>query len=323
MKPALTSLALLLIGLASTASGGELLLKPTPIPEMKAVYGTVQARDAVLARARTPGTLIELTVTEGDVVQAGDTIARIKDDRIDFQVKAVDAELSGLKASLANASAELLRAQQLLKSGAGTSQRVDQLQTQVDVTENQIRSGEANRSVLLEQAAQGAVLAPSSGTVLSVPVTRSAVVMAGETVATIGGGGFFLRLAIPERHAASLKQGAEIRINSDGYTLTGTLAKIYPEIAGGRVTADVTVPDLDTRFVGGRLLVDLPVGERQGFLVPAAAVSTRAGLDFVAVRDGEATVERAVITGQHMPIDGVDGIEILTGLAEGDRVVTP
>lgn len=322
MKPALPSLALL-IGLASFASAAELELKPTTITEMKAVYGTVQARNSVLARARTPGTLIDLAVREGDVVKAGDIIARIKDDRIDFQVKAVDAELSGLKASLANASAELLRAQQLLRSGAGTSQRVDQLQTQVDVTENQIRSGEANRSVLLEQATQGAVLAPSSGTVLSVPVTRSAVVMAGETVATIGGGGFFLRLAIPERHAASLMQGAEIRISSDGHTLKGTLAKIYPEIAGGRVTADVTVPNLDIRFVGGRLLVDLPVGERKALLVPAAAVSTRAGLDFVSVRDGEAMVERAVITGQHMPLDGADGIEILTGLAEGDRVVTP
>lgn len=322
MKPALPSLALVL-GLASFASAAELELKPTTITEMKAVYGTVQARNYILARARTPGTLIDLAVTEGDVVKAGDIIARIKDDRLDFQVKAVDAELSGLKASLENASAELLRAQQLLKSGAGTSQQVDQLQTQVNVTENQIRSGEANRSVLLEQATQGAVLAPSSGTVLSVPATRSAVVMAGETVATIGGGGFFLRLAIPERHAASLKQGAEIRISSDGRTLKGTLAKIYPEIAGGRVTADVTVPNLDIRFVGGRLLVDLSVGERKALLVPAAAVSTRAGLDFVSVREGEATVERAVITGQHMPLDGADGIEILTGLAEGDRVVSP
>ncbi len=322
MKPALPSLALVL-GLASFASAAELELKPTTITEMKAVYGTVQARNSILARARTPGTLIDLAVTEGDVVKAGDIIARIKDDRLDFQVKAVDAELSGLKASLENASAELLRAQQLLKSGAGTSQQVDQLQTQVNVTENQIRSGEANRSVLLEQATQGAVLAPSSGTVLSVPVTRSAVVMAGETVATIGGGGFFLRLAIPERHAASLKQGAEIRISSDGRTLKGMLAKIYPEIAGGRVTADVTVPNLDIRFVGGRLLVDLSVGERKALLVPAAAVSTRAGLDFVSVREGEATVERAVITGQHMPLDGADGIEILTGLAEGDRVVSP
>ena len=47
------------------------------------------------------------------------------------------------------------------------------------------------------------------GRVLEVPLTRGAVVLAGELVAIIGGGGFFLRLAIPERHAFSLREGAE------------------------------------------------------------------------------------------------------------------
>lgn len=312
----------LLVALAGSAGGAELVLRSTVIPEMKAVYGQVQARNAVLARARTAGTIVELAVTEGDDVKAGEVIARIKDDRTDFQVRAIDAELSGLKASLQNARAEYERARQLLKSGAATIQRVEQLQTQVDVTDNRIRTGEANRSMLLEQAAQGAVIAPSSGRVLSVPITLSAVVMTGETVATIGGGGFFLRLAIPERHAASLKQGASIRIEAETRSLTGTLAKIYPEITSGRVTADVDVQGIDSRFVGKRLLVELPVGERRALLVPAGAVSTRAGLDIVTIREGDGSVERTVITGQHVRHDDVDQIEILTGLTEGDVVLT-
>lgn len=317
--PAFCLLFLALI--AGAARAGEIKLVPVAVPEMKAVYGEVQARSVVPARARIAGTLVELAVTEGDRVRAGDVIARIKDDRTDFQVKAMDAELSGLKASLNNAKSELLRAQQLLKSGASTAQRVDQLQTQVDVIGTQMRSTDANRALLLEQVAQGAVLAPSDGLVLSVPVTRSAVIMAGETVAMIGGGGFYLRLAIPERHAAALRQGMEIRIDASGNALRGTLAKIYPQIAGGRVTADVTVPDLDTRFVGARLLVELPIGSHDALLVPASVVSTRSGIDFVSVRDGSAIVERAVVAGEPHVQDGVEQVEILTGLAEGDRVI--
>lgn len=323
MTVARTFSALILILAAAPALAGEQVVRPVAIPELKAVYGQVQARNMVLARARIPGTLTELSVSEGDVVKAGDVIARIQDDKLDFQVKAVDAQLQGLKASLNNARSDLDRARQLLKSGTSTVQRVDQLQTQVDVTENQIRAAEAQRSVLLEQVAQGAVLAPSAGRVLTVPPTRSSVIMAGETVATIGGGGFFLRLSIPERHATALKQGAAIAIAAGERHLFGTLAKIYPEVVSGRVTADVEVADLSTDFVGLRVLVTLPVGDRQAILVPAKAVTTRAGLDFVTVSEGGKTVERAVVAGEVIDFSGDRQVEILTGLQEGDRVVTP
>lgn len=318
------SAALVLLPLlaGAPAQAGEFAVKAVTVPEMKAVYGEVQARDSVLARARMPGTLVELTVTEGDQVRAGDVIARIKDDRIDFQIKAVDAQLLGLKASLANIRSDLDRARQLLKSGATTAQRVDQLQTQFDVTENQRLAAEAQRSVLVEQQAQGAVLAPTAGKVLTVPVTRSAVVMAGEVVATIGGGGFFLRLAIPERHAAALRAGADMSIETGNRKLTGKLAKIYPEITGGRVTADVEVSGLSTDFVGTRVLVDVPVGMRKALLVPAAAVETRAGLDFVTVREKDGPMERTVMAGPRIEEDGTSTVEILTGLSEGETVIT-
>lgn len=315
--------ACLVLLVAAPVVAGEQVIKPVAIPELKAVYGEVQARDMVLARARIPGTLTVLSVTEGDIVKAGDMIARIQDDKLDFQVKAVDAQLKGLEASLNNAKSDLERARQLLKSGTSTVQRVDQLQTQVDVTENQIRAAEAERSVLTEQVAQGAVLAPSAGRVLTVPPTRSSVVMAGETVATIGGGGFFLRLSLPERHATALKQGAAIEIEAGARKLSGTLAKIYPEVVSGRVTADVDVPDLSTDFVGLRVLVTVPVGERKAILVPAKALTTRAGLDFVTVSEGGKTVERTVVTGQLLYLSGEPQVEILTGLNDGDRVVTP
>jgi RND family efflux transporter MFP subunit len=240
------------LGLTATRAA-ELKLEAVDIPEMKAVYGQIQPRNSVLARARLGGTLVRLDVTEGDIVKAGDVIAEVKDDKIDFQIKAVDAQLQGLNASLRDAEVELDRADRLVRSGAASTQRLDQLKTQLDVITNQVRQAEAQRSVLVQQASEGAVIAPSDGRVISVPVTRDAVVMAGETVATIAGGGFFLRLAIPERHAQDLSQGAPIKIETGGETLEGELVKIYPQIEGGRVTADVEVDGLDTDFVAARV----------------------------------------------------------------------
>jgi hypothetical protein len=156
-----------------------------------------------------------------------------------------------------------------------------------------------------------------------VPVTRNAVVLPGEVVANVGGGGFYLRLAVPERHAASLKQGADIRITAGGAALSGTLAKIYPQIENGRVIADVEVEKLNTEFVNARVLVELPIGDRNALVIPRNALLTRSGIDFVSVSEDGRTIERVVVSGQALDLNGVPSIEILTGLAAGDIVVTP
>jgi len=306
----------------SAAHAADIKLQTVNIPEMKAVYGQIQPRNTVLARARLGGTMVRLNVTEGDLVKAGDVIAEVKDQKIDFQIKAVDAQLQGLNASMNDARVELERAERLVRSGATSTQRLDQLSTQLDVITNQVRQAEAQRSLLVQQTSEGAVLAPSDGRIISVPVTRDAVIMAGETIATIAGGGFFLRLAIPERHAHELSQGAWIRIEAAGERLEGELVKIYPQIEGGRVTADVEVDDLDTDFVAARVLVELPIGNRDALVVPSSSLSSRAGIDFVTVREGDKVVERAVVAGNALEIDGQAKIEILSGLVVGDVVVT-
>lgn len=325
---ALACSAILGLSLLATASfaAETIRLDAVKIPEWKAVYGRVEARDSVSARARIGGTVVDLKVTEGDDVKAGDVIAVVKDDKIDFQIAATEAQLLGLRASLENAQSELTRGEELIKRGVTTAQRLDALRTQVDVVRNQIAAAEAQRSVIVEQGKEGAVLAPADGKVLTVPVTRDAVIMAGEPVATIGGGGFFLRLAIPERHADLLRQDASIEIdsgNGNGHQSTGRLAKIYPEIDNGRVIADVEVKDLPTAFVNKRLLVRVPVGERDALLLPVDALTNRFGVDYVTVKSGEGTAERAVVTAKPILHDGREMTEILTGLAAGEEVLLP
>jgi RND family efflux transporter MFP subunit len=315
--------ALAFAGVAGLAQAGNLTLERVSIPEWKAVYGQVEARDSVLARARIGGTIVDLRVTEGDRVRAGDVIAVVKDEKLDFQIKAIDAQLLGLQASLKNAQGELDRAEKLIKSGATTPQRLDQLRTEADVVRNQIAATQAQRSVVTQQQTEGDVLAPSDGRVLKVPVTKASVVLPGEVIADIGGGGFFLRLAIPERHAASLKQGTSIRITAAGKSRSGTLAKIYPQIENGRVVADVEVDEVDTDFVNARVLVELPVGTRPALVIPRGALKTRFGIDFVTIMENGKSVERAVVAGDAIDVNGTESIEILTGLEPGDTVVTP
>jgi len=306
---------------AGAALAETLTVERSPMTDWKAVFGRVEAKDTIEARARLGGTLVELSVAEGDQVQAGQVLGKIVDEKIGFQLSAIDAQITALESQLSNAQTELKRAEELRARGVATTQQFDTLQTQVNVYMSQLEAQKATRKVTEQQATEGEVLAPISGRVLTVPVAKGAVVMAGESVATVGGGGFFLRVSVPERHAAAMAEGDAIAIETAKGTVEGHLAKVYPLIESGRVTADVEVPDLDAEFVDARVLVRLPLAKREAILIPADLIKTHAGLDFVAIEAAGGTVERAVVPGERMMVDGVEMVEIVTGLEGGERVV--
>ena len=316
------ALCLALSPLATLAQAPE-PLAPVLVTEWKAVYGQIDTRDRISARARIGGTLLSLTVTEGDSVRAGQVLAEIVDDKLTFQLGAIDAQIEALGAQLANAQDELTRGEALLERGVITAQSLDAIRTQADVVKNQVAAARANRRVVAQQASEGKVLAPVAGRVLSVPVTRDSVLMPGEPVVLIGGGGAFLRLAVPERFVSVLSEGATIHIETPSGPATGTLAKIYPLIENGRVIADVEVAALSDSFVNTRVLVRLPVGVRKALLVPSASVQTVSGLDFVTLSEGEARIRRAVVLGGVLEHDGVEMVEVLTGLRAGDTLAAP
>lgn len=317
--------ALLFLGFASLATPAlseQITLAPTKVTEWKAVYGRIEARDRVPARARIGGTVIELAVAEGDEVTEGQTIAKIVDDKLSFQIAVLDSQTTSLMAQLANAETELDRGEQLLKEGVSTVQRLDGLRTQVEVLRGQIAAIKAQAEGIRQSQQEGTILAPAAGRVIDVPVSRGAVLMPGEPVATIGVGGAFLRLAVPERHALMLNEGAAIQIDAPTGPTEGRLAKVYPLIENGRMIADVEMSGASDRFVDARVLVRLPIAERSALMIPASALISQAGLDFVQVDTAQGPVLRAVVPGGHSGTDTGDMVEILSGLVAGDHVIT-
>lgn len=323
--PALLSLA----SLTAVATAAEVPVTVAERPDLKAVFGQVESRDVVPARARIGGTIADLSVEEGSSVRAGDVIARVVDDKLALQVGAVEARIKAVEAELENAKVELDRAAKLLETGVVPRTRVDLLQTQFDVLTSQLTAAEADRAVLVQQQSEGDVLAPAPGRVLSVPVTRGSVIMAGETIARVAGGGYFLRLSLPERHAGHIRLGDGVIVGSRGMSdldgaeagLRGKVVKIYPEIASGTVLADVEVDGLGDFFVGERTRVWIPVDMRTVVSIPAAAVTTRAGIDYVTLAPGNLIVP--VVLGATFDDGGRQSVEVLSGLGAGDRVVTP
>jgi len=327
----LASLVLFSAIVVMPADAGEFTVRTQRIPEMKAVFGQVRSRTVVPARARTGGTIREISVSEGSEVGKGQVIAVVVDDKIALERDAAQARIKEISSQLDNAKIELDRAQQLFSRGVVSKGNVDQARTQFDVATNQLAAAQANRAVLDERAREGEILAPATGRVLSVPVTPGSVVLQGDEVARVATGKYFLRLSLPERHATEIKEDGAVLLGRRGLAGTdesetvreGRIAKVYPEISEGRVIADVEVEGLGDYFVNERTLVWIPVGSRDVVAVPPEAVKTRHGVDYVSLATAEGPMDVAVILGEPFADDDAPRVEILSGIRAGDKVLVP
>jgi RND family efflux transporter MFP subunit len=330
MRTAFALVAIPLALLAGAARAAQTFtVEPAEVADEKAVFATVESREVVPARVRTGGTIVSLSVKEGDWVKAGQVVATIGDEKLSLQRTALDAQIAGLKAQLQQAQTDLTRATTLVGRGIMSKAQFDAAATAANVAANTLKSRIAERSVLEQQLAEGQVFAPTDGRVLKVPVTIDSVVMSGETVATIARADFVLRLRIPERHARFLKVGDRVRIDGndighDGATF-GTISLIYPQIENGRVVADARLAGLGNYFVGQRIAVWISGGERRAYFVPAHFILTRFGLDYADLRKPDGTIiEVPVQRGREQPRpDMPDALEILSGLHAGDVLVQP
>jgi RND family efflux transporter MFP subunit len=323
---------LIMLAVALPAAATEFVVKATTIPEMKAVFGQVESRIVVPARARIEGSVRELHISQGDEVQEGQALAVVVDDKLVLRLNAADAKIEALNSQLENARIQLERAQQLRATGTGTQATLDQAKMQFDVTTNQIAAAKAEKTVIEQSAREGTVTAPATGRVLTVPVTLGSVIMPGEEIARIAPGPYYLRLSLPERHAAEIVQGSDVLVGERGLTQIsggnptthrGKIDKVYPEIVDGRVIADVEVEGIGDYFVNERTLVSIPVGKRTVFAVPPEAVWTLHGVDYVRVMSQNGEAEVAVILGETFEDNGQRRVEILTGLRENDRIALP
>ena len=320
-----TALSIVFLALTSHAMADtqEYTVQQTLVDDHKAVIATVQSVREVQARARINGTITLLNVKEGDHVEAGDKIAIIGDAKLAIRGQGLSANIQAAQSAYDKAKLDFSRASELRQSGYGTQARLDETRANMQIAENNLAAARAAQGEVTQQTSEGAVVAPSAGRILKVPVSQGGVVMSGEIVAVMAPENYILRAELPERHARHLKVGDTVLVGTRGLKSgvseeykTGKVQLVYPEIKDGRVVADITASDLGDYFVGERTRMLVSTGERPAFLIPNEMLTRRFGVSLVKLKGGQEVVVQA---GRAME----DKTEILSGLKSGDVVVLP
>ncbi len=316
-----------LLGVRAAYAADSFVVHATDVADRKAVVATVEPLHQLVARARIGGTIASLAIKEGDVVAAGAEIAVVADQKLALQMQALDSRIASQQSQRDQAKADFDRVAELQRRGVSTQTQLDQARTNLDVAERNLAAMRADRSVIAQQASEGAVLAPGAGRALNVPVSLGQVILPGETIATLAEDQFILRLQLPERHARFMRAGDTVLIGARGMQAeaTDTLREgkvrlVYPEIRGGRVIADVEAPGVGDYFVGERTRVYIDAGTRRTLVVPASYVYRRAGVSYVRLASGD---EIVVQPGEPRDIGEIKGVEILAGLKDGDTLAAP
>lgn len=303
-------------------AAGRLTIRVQTVADMKPAPGLLTTRDMAEARARISGVLVALPVKEGDMVKAGQVIARVKDDRLALQTGAFDAQVAAAAAESVRAQADLTRTRDLFAHGVYAQARLDQVEAAAKSASANLAAARAQRGASAELGAQGAVLAPAAGRVLVADVPVGSVVMPGQAIARITAGPVVIRIELPEGQAQALKVGDTVQLAAEdlqGTVRQGTITQVYPSITAGQVVADVTAPGLPQNLIGRSVRTRIKIGERQALVAPRAYIATRYGVDYARIVTADGTVSETPVRTTAGPTP--DSLEVLSGLNPGDVLV--
>ncbi|MEM7136697.1 MAG: efflux RND transporter periplasmic adaptor subunit [Myxococcota bacterium] len=295
--------------------------------------GVAQAGQESRLSFQVSGQVLELPINVGDVVKKGDTIARIDPADYALQLQNAQASAAQSRAQERNAKATYERTRQLYENQNASRQDLDADRTAYDSAKAGLAS--ANQNVRLRQRQLGYchLKSPEPGTIATVDIEVNEYVQAGALVATLlAGEQIEVKVSVPSSVIRNITRGDDAQVSFKvlgDKVLPGKVTEVGVASMGGATTFPVTV-----RLTEGQKLVRAGMTADVTFSFASATGAPKYALPLSAVgedregrfvfkledvADGLGTVRRASVEVGQMRSDG---IEVRSGVAPGDMVVT-
>jgi membrane fusion protein (multidrug efflux system) len=315
---------------APAAAGKPVVVTPVSV---RAVDERIEASGELLAKqhadvaAQVGGEITEIRFEEGQAVAEGDVVMEIDPEKRKLELSRAQAGVEGARAALAEAERELGRVKALAQTNVASQTRLDQAQTALQTAASTLQAARAELGVAERALRDASVRARFSGLMSRRDVSPGEFVREGQTLfELVSLDPIEVEFHLPEADAARVALGMQIDVGVAPYpgeTFRATVHVISPTIDRRTRTLRVRalIDNADGRLRPGLFArANLGVALREGvILVPEEAVQQRAdGAVVFRVLDGN-RVERLLVTLGAMR-DGE--VEIRSGLAQGDRVVS-
>jgi RND family efflux transporter MFP subunit len=289
--------------------------------------GQIRAKDQVNLAFRLDGRMVERHPSVGDVIEAGQVVAKLDSQNEQNALRSAEANLASAQAALTQARLTFGRQQELLKNGWTSRARFDDAQEALRTAEAQVESAEAQVRMARDRLGYTILRADSTGAVTATGADAGEVVKAGQMIVQLAGqGSLDAVFDIPEQliRTGPRDPVVGLALSDDAQVLaTGYVRQVAPQADSATRTFQVKVainnPPEGMRLgstVTGRIKLAAP----EGVEVPASALTEGNGRPAVWVvdRQGQTVSLRPVDVVRYDPA----GVVISRGLEKGDLVVT-
>lgn len=284
------------------------------LPSLTEVTGTVRPVQRAQLAAKVMGAIEEMPITLGQAVHRGDLLVKISAAEISARVVQAQSQLNA-------ARRDLERERDLLTKGASTSDLVKGLEDRFSAAQAMVREAETMQSY-------ATVRAPFDGVVARKMANTGDLASPGYPLVEIEGTSQFqIESEVPDSLVGHLSPGAvlQISIPATGAAFNGNLAELSSaaDANAHTVLAKISVPaDVPVRS-GEFARVQIAGASSPTLLIPTTAVTHRGQMDTVFVAENEGgTAPRAALRLVKVGAARDDRIEILSGVDDGERVVT-
>ncbi|MGP1397084.1 MAG: efflux RND transporter periplasmic adaptor subunit [Inquilinaceae bacterium] len=290
------------------------------------------ARRTSLAFERS-GLVTEILADEGDVLAAGQVVARLDVDPLNAERRRLEAEKAAVAADLDLARRTLDRQRTLTAQGHASAQRLDETRLAVTALESRVLALEAAILTVDIDIAKSALRTPFAGTVSGRHVDEGAVVTGGRAVVDLlETDRPQVRVGVSPEAARAIEAGAAVTLEAGGRALAAGAVRVRPDLATdtrtatllidvaaaeGAVFGDVVALHVD-RFVadpGLWLPLDALVEGQRGLWTVLTVVDGAAGptvareaVELLRVADGRAFVRGTLVEGARVVVGHPDRV---------------
>jgi RND family efflux transporter MFP subunit len=298
------------------------------------VTGEVQPVSQLDVKAEVGGRVKKLNVIPGDKVKSGDVLLEIDDRDILTEQESAKVEIEGAKLAALKLERNFERSKELFTQKLVSREDHDNLESELAIARNNHTRAERKLQLVQDKLSKTKVIAPSDGTILTVPIVEGQVIIAaasvnnGTTLMTIAN----LSRLIVETHVnqidvARLAVKQKVFLTADAILDEQAEAEIFfiapsatvkNSVKGVNVQALIESPGARMR-PGMNVQMTIPVANVQDVVsVPVSAVFRGEGEGrIVYVRAGDKTERRPVKVG----ISNTEYAQILSGVREGEKVL--
>ena len=297
------------------------LVESHPLARWLPISGALQPVRQATVKAKVSGDVRQITVREGETVQAGQLLARI--DTADLEAKLAErvGALESAKAQLAMAEKTRATNLALLKQNFISQNAFDNSESTHEVSQGTLKSTAAQVQLARNALRDAVAISPLTGLVAKRHVQPGEKVAFDSPLVTIIDlKDMELQAAVPAVDVPELAIGKAVELAIDGFgdrKFTGRVDRINPATEAGTraILVYVGIPNVDGTlrggmFATGRIALSASV---QVATLPATAVRTEGGQTFVWTIEAGKLVKRSVVTGRRD--DAAGRVEIKTALA--------